>query len=418
MRDDGAGIAVAGPAGARPEELAAALRAALGVPVVVTGSGEPPSRNTVGLLAVDLSIAAGRDEEELLAGLSALGGPVGLVGVGAGTDLGWPRRLADARERLDPEQRFPLFAVSMEVLRTGDAERSGLAALASWCADPGDPADSAETAAARESTAQTGAEGRPVGSALSRHPAGEPVRSGSAPADPGRTRAERLSGARAGLAELRARLAAELRAGASELAAAAQTAVDGSGGRRDGPVADWLGEALTVYRDRIDAELRAGLDHLRSTALVGLSAAAPADRADPPDRTGVGALVVPGLERRGRRPAAEDLVLLALGASAGLGIGRMLVVPLVQWAGFGAAATALTVLAGLATAAGIVVVRRQGAARAALRAETAEAIGALRGALEHAVAAALGAADARLARELWNRTAPSCVQPSREGVKA
>jgi len=108
---------------------------------------------------------------------------------------------------------------------------------------------------------------------------------------------------------------------------------------------------------------------------------------------------------------AEDGVLLALGASAGLGLGRMLVAPLIAWAGLGAAGTVLTVLAGLAVAAGVVAVRRSAAEVAALRRGAAEAVAGTRGVLENAAAARIGAAEARLSRELWNRTRLVSVQP-------
>ncbi|WP_448222112.1 hypothetical protein [Gordonia iterans] len=387
-------VALAGLAGAQPGVLVAGL-AAEGVhgTVVVGEAQTPPPTARAAVLAVDLTIDAGSAEEELLAALRATGAPVALVGAGAGADADWPGRLAAARRRLDPARRLPVFAVSTDLLRAGDPTRSGLPALARWCADPG-PAAGPDPSAA---------------------PARDRVRRDGRAADPAREGAARLAGARAGLADLRGRLAVDLRAGAAQLTRRIQSA--------RGPVAtEWLTDALTMYAGRVEQELTAGLDHIRAALLVGLPASDPGVR-------------VPGGAARGRTPggppfaarirppevtarsaqlAAEDLVLLVLGASAGFGVGRMLVGPLVQWAGLGAAATALTVLAGLAVAAGVVLVRRQASRAAAARAAAVEAVGGLRGTLEHAVAARLGAAEAQLARELWNRTGRSCVQPSRE----
>lgn len=388
-------VALAGLAGAQPGALAAGLAIAGVHGTVLVGEAQtPPPTARAAVLALDLTIDAGSAEEELLAALRATGAPVALVGAGAGVDADWPDRLAAARRRLDPARRLPVFAVSTDLLRAGDTTRSGLPALAQWCADPGPAAGSDPPAA----------------------PTRDRVRRDGRAADPAREGAARLAGARAGLADLRGRLAVDLRSGAAQLTRQIQSA--------RGPVAtEWLTDALTIYAGRVEQELTAGLDHIRAALLVGLPASAPGVRVPGgavPGRTSPAAppytapIRPPEVATRSAQLAAEDLVLLVLGASAGFGVGRMLVGPLVQWAGFGAAATALTVLAGLAVAAGVVVVRRQASRAASARAAAVEAVGGLRGTLEHAVAARLGAAEAQLARELWNRTGRSCVQPSRE----
>ncbi|WP_344780244.1 hypothetical protein [Gordonia caeni] len=383
-------IAIAGPLGAAPDELAAALSGPDAQPVLVLGPGVPaPARLHAGVLAVDLSCAAGTADEELLAGLVATGAPVALVGVGAGQDGGWPARLAAARTRLDPGHRLPVFAVSLELLRAGDPDGGGLDAVARWCADP-EPVDGA----AERSAPASDAAGAPR----------DEVRPG------GFQRAERLAGARAGFTAVRARLAASARSGAHDLGDRAQAACDHLGRPESAAFTGWLQASLEVYRDRIGADLEEGIDQVRAAALSGLPGptAGPAEESAPVTES-VRAPAVPG-----RSPSAEELVLLALGGSAGLGLGRVTVAPLVHWAGLGAAGTVLTVLAGLAVAAAVVGVRRQTAARAALRRAAAESIAATRSALEHAAASRLGAAEAHLSRELWNRTGTSCVQPSRE----
>ena len=55
---------------------------------------------------------------------------------------------------------------------------------------------------------------------------------------------------------------------------------------------------------------------------------------------------------------------------------------------------------GLAVAAGVVAVRRQGAARAATRRAASESIAVARGIVEQAVAAGLSAAEAQISRDL------------------
>ncbi|WP_440712368.1 hypothetical protein [Gordonia sp. FQ] len=379
-------VTVAGLAGAEPAELA----------VLLPGTGPP-----VALLALDLTTTAGAAERALLAGLRAPepGGPareVALVGVGAGLDPDWPRRLAAARNALDPRHRLPVFAVSLEAARAGDRDGSGLTALAAWCADP-DPAEAAEPA----ETAEPSATPRPP------DPAPSPAGAERARA---RLRAERLAGARTGLAAVRTQAAADIRAGALEVTRLADAACERLGRGGADPYRAWLAGTLTEYRDRVDAEVRGGVDHVRAAALAGVRVPEPS-----PSPSGTADVVVP--DAPARRLSPEDLVVLALGGSAGLGLGRVTVAPLVRWAGLGAPGTVLTVLVGLAIAAGVVAVRRQAATRSAARRSTAEAVAAVRGGLEHAVAGLIGAAEAELTRESWNRTARWCVQPSRnEGV--
>lgn len=384
---DRPGPAVVGTVGAEPAELARLLGDC------DPAAGSAGSGPAAGVLALDLSTTVGDEERRLLAGLAAGGGPVALAGVGAGLDPGWPGRLAAARAILDPGRRLPVFAVCLEAARAAapGAGDGGVAALAAWCADPDSAAGAGPEPAATP--------GRVDGTGAVRAAAPAP------------DRAERLAGARAGFAQVRAATAADLRAGAAALTAAADEAAAGL--RRDRPVfAGWLHAALAGYSRHSCARLSAELDLVCGAALLGLprgdgpaSGSLSAGPAAPPP--------VP-LRPAPRRAAAEDALVLVLGASAGLGLGRMLVAPLVAWAGLGAAGTVLTVLAGLAAAAGVVGVRRAAAETAALRRGAAEAVAGTRNALESVAAARIGAAEARLSRELWNRTRPVSVQPFRD----
>ncbi|WP_345313603.1 hypothetical protein [Gordonia alkaliphila] len=370
-------------AGVDPEPLASVLRGEPGIGQVRSWAVVPVRpRCDVAVLAVDLTCAVGTVEKQLMARLRGTPTPIALVGVGAGQDRAWPARLAQARAILDPDRRLPVFAVG--------PDGAGVDAVARWCTSP-EPR-------AREATVPE----PEVPEAAAPKAAAEPTAT---------ARTERLAGARVGFTELRAQLAGDVRAGAQDLSQRARAASGRLGPRESETFRSWLQTALLAYRDRIDDELAAGVDHIRATALLGVPgiARAPLDRGrslTPP---------APPLDPApGRRFAAEDAVVLALGASAGLGLGRVSVVPLVQWAGLGAAGTVLTVLAGLAVAAGVVAVRRSGAVRAARAQACAEAVAATRSALEHAVAAGLGTAEAQLTRELWNRTGTPCVQPSRQ----
>ncbi|GAC58741.1 hypothetical protein GOHSU_47_00270, partial [Gordonia hirsuta DSM 44140 = NBRC 16056] len=221
---------------------------------------------------------------------------------------------------------------------------------------------------------------------------------------------ERLAGARAGFAELRGRLSGLLRTGARQLDTSAASSCERLSAAEAPAFEAWLQAALADYLRRISRELAEGTDQVRSAALAGICP--PPEASSPaPEITAA----VPPVEPRSRRPSAEDLVVLALGASAGLGLGRVTVGPLVSWAGMGAIGTVITVLAGLAVAGWVVTVRRQGARRSALRRAAAENVAATRAAAEHAVAAGLGAAEAQLSRELWNL--PRVVEPNGEVVR-
>ncbi len=359
------GIAVVGTAGASPAMLTARLNDLAGS----AGSGEP-----VRVLALDLSTAAGTEEADLLARLLAAGGPVALVGVGAGRVIGWPQRLAAVRDRLDPRHRLAVFAVALDA----EPESGGLAELARWCAAP--------EWVSRPSAPEDGA--LPAGSA----PPTPPRQPASG--DGAMTRADRLTGARAGLTELRVQLSGQIRVGAQELNQHVSTACDRLR-RRDVPVFDrWLEAALNRYREVVLASLAAGTEQVRAAALVGTGGSRVALPAPPVSS------VVPLTGEVRSRLSADELVLLALGGSAGLGAGRVTAAPLLAWAGLGGLGTALTVLIGLAVAAGVVAVRRQGAARAATRRAASESIAVARGIVEQAVAAGLSAAEAQISRDL------------------
>ncbi|MFZ2510586.1 MAG: hypothetical protein WAW85_05780, partial [Gordonia sp. (in: high G+C Gram-positive bacteria)] len=98
---DRPGILVVGTVGAEPAELVARLQD-------LVAPAEPGEVARV--LALDLSVAAGCEEDALLTELHRAAGPVALVGVGAGRVIGWPQQLAATRDRLDPQHRMPVFA--------------------------------------------------------------------------------------------------------------------------------------------------------------------------------------------------------------------------------------------------------------------------------------------------------------------
>ncbi|MFM9377138.1 hypothetical protein [Gordonia sp. VNK21] len=422
----GVPVLVSGPVGAEPAQLAAALSdtalsdtalsdaalsdAAPSDPALSAAarstaagraeSGPPAGDGRVGaaLLALDPTCAAGSDETAMLAALTAAGAPVALVLCRAEAEPAWPHRLEQARARLDPGRRLPVFAVSAALAAAGEpAAREALADLVRWCAAP-----SGTTAAVRSPGAPPSTESRRA----------EPAGPDPAPApDPGRHRAERIAGARAGFTAARAELGADVRTGLRDLH---RTAAEHCRGLRrlDPPgYRTWLTGRLQSWQCTLDRRSAGELDQIRAAALLGLPGGA--DPGEPfPPLAAADTGPEPAL-----RPGAEDAVVLALGASAGLGLGRTVLTPLVSWAGFGVLGTLLTTVVGLALAAGIVIVRRQSARRAATLRWTTETLAAARAGLEQSLAARISAAEARLTAEIWNRTAPRCVQPSSERAR-
>ncbi|MFT4085595.1 MAG: hypothetical protein QM658_00320 [Gordonia sp. (in: high G+C Gram-positive bacteria)] len=374
-------------AGGSPAADTEGVMRVLGRCGVEAGSSSP----VAALMLLDLTCGIGVDEQRALAALRDCGLPVALVGTRVDALWDWPRLLAEARRSLDPARRLPVFAVSSRIADEvpgddGPVPESGFPALAQWCADPGDPV--------------------PHTSSTS-----EDVRSGRSekhdpPVDPQRGRAERLAGARAGFAAARADLATLIRTGARELAAAADGACGSVRGRgRDGYV-DWVNRQGSAYVERVTACAAEHVHHVQAAALLGLG------RAGAEQRTGDEPPWTP-VPPPAAKVGAEEAVLSVLGVSAGLGVGRMAVAPLADWAGLGAGGTLLATLTGLVVALALVGVRRQTARRTALRRWAGDVVAARRAAVENAVAARLGAAEAQLSREIWNRTALRCVQPSR-----
>ena len=93
----------------------------------------------------------------------------------------------------------------------------------------------------------------------------------------------------------------------------------------------------------------------------------------------------------------------------GLGVGRMVIAPALDWAGFGAAGTVLSLVAGLMIAAWMVTTRRSTAARVQRERWVADTVAVRRSALEQRIVTDLGAAEAAIGREVWNRTRSACV---------
>jgi hypothetical protein len=166
---------------------------------------------------------------------------------------------------------------------------------------------------------------------------------------------------------------------------------------------------LTADLDAVVARRLAEL-HRQLAAVTG-STAAPATvtGADPPPSTG------PDPEPRHR--GVEDHLMVALGASAGLGLGRLVVVPLTLWPALDYASVPVTLLLGGGLAYWVVRARGQLADRAHLRQWIADTLVNVRAQLEQRVATALVAAESELTEQVVRVVAARAVEADRRAAE-
>ena len=141
---------------------------------------------------------------------------------------------------------------------------------------------------------------------------------------------------------------------------------------------------LAVYPDRLAGRIDAAAAEL--TALAAHRLGAPVDPLPAP-----GPVPEPV---DGRRFTAEDRLVLAMGASAGLGVSRMLLAPLALVPALRLAVLPVMLALGLAAAWWIVRARTVTADRQRMRARVAETLAEVRGEWERALARAVLAAEA------------------------
>ncbi|MCF8588782.1 hypothetical protein [Gordonia liuliyuniae] len=358
------GTVVVGTAGGDPGALAAAIGGDV--------DADPACRCAV--VVLDLSCDPGAEERELLAMLADRGTSTALVATRVERYPDWPALAERARDVLDPDRRLAMFAVSV-------ATGGGLNELRQWCSTLG-------AAAAAGSSVPT----RPPTEVIALASA-EPRR---AP-QPAPTRADRLAGVRAGVTAARADVVTSAREAFQGLGVTAERVCGGLRPRDADAYTRWLSSAIAAVDAAAQSLLIDRLDRVHTVAALGLDDATGGPLRQLPPSTGT----VPSPPER--RPSAEDAVVLLFGVTAGFGVGRMLVTPMVQWAGLGWAGAVLTALTGLAVAAWIVGVRRTASVRAALRKWTADTVTLSRTAAEHRLVAQLSAVEVGVGRHTWNR---------------
>ncbi|GAA1482036.1 hypothetical protein GCM10009624_24760 [Gordonia sinesedis] len=418
----GTSVAVAGVGGVGVRSLIEACRVV--DPALPIGVWRPdaPNRPGVALLVVDPSSSVGDEEIELMSRLRASVGTVAVVCTKIDVFWEWPRILRAHRRLLDPFEQVPVFAVSSAAALAGAADESGVDEVVQWAreslsAPPPVRVERARVAAAqgavdhlvRRTVDAAGAADEPADSTeslLHRR------RTLLATRDRGRT--DRLAAVRTGLARTRSRALADAQSSVRALTAeAVQRATDSGGDVEDH--ARWLRAAADRMAAEVEQRTGERLDEVSSAALIGLDGADGPDDADGRDGAatgqvgdpnaggpprGVGATDAEAAGHRhrplptGRR--GEDALLVLIGASTGLGVGRLAVAPMqsvhtLQWISM-----PLTLLLGIAVAIWVIRVRRTSVRRGELRAWSADVLADTRARLEQTIGLRVNAAEARL----------------------
>lgn len=355
---------------------------------------ESGRRAAVALLVLDPSSGVSDTEVDMVRRLSECASLVAVVCNKIDAYWDWPTLLKVNRGILDPDGRMPIFAVSAAAALAGHQLESGFDELIEWLDDqvngPARPERLESLEAERRLddliTELATEPGDPTADLL--------VQRATAIASRDRGRSDRLAALRGGANQIRAAAVTELDDAARELSAAAAaraSAVNRSGAE---DFERWLSGRLTRLRDRAQQRFDEDRSALECRALLGLETVGP-----PPARPPVPVELPPvPPKRRG----VEEALLVVFGASAGLGLGRLLVMPLsavhtLQWI-----AMPLTLLLGAAIAVGLVRLRRLSSLRTAMAAWAGEAIATTRGRIEQDVARQVQAAESviggRLAR--------------------
>lgn len=355
---------------------------------------ESGRRAAVALLILDPSSGVSDTEVEVVRRLCEFAPLVAVVCNKIDAHWDWPTLLKVNRGIVDPDGRMPIFAVSAAAALAGYQAESGFDELVEWLHDqvhgPARPERLESLEAERhldDLISELATErGDPAADLL--------VQRASLIASRDRGRSDRLAAIRGGANQLRAAALTELDGAARDLSsdATARAAALGRSGTEG--FQQWLSGRLTALRDRAQQRFDEDRSALEQRALLGLEEVGP-----PPDRPAL-SLQLPPVPPK--RRGVEEALLVVFGASAGLGLGRLLVMPLsavhtLQWI-----AMPLTLLLGAAIAVGLVRLRRLSALRTSMAAWAGEAIATTRGRIEQDVSRQVQAAESviggRLAR--------------------
>ncbi|MDS1114133.1 hypothetical protein RD149_10155 [Gordonia westfalica] len=401
----GSGVLVVGTEGVGVRTLVDAVRElAPDLDLVARDShaGDRRAEPGVALVVVDPSSSVGEEERHLVERMRAQVGTVALVCTKIDAFWEWPRIVRAHRKTLDPFGTMPLFGVSAAAALGGAVDESGIEALVDWLRDAQEVPDAVRVERARLA-AGVGAVEHLLGGA----DAGTDTDSSVALDDlmgarrrllasRDRGRVDRLAALRAGLARARVQTSAELQTRVRELSAlAAEDAPDADAEHQSWLRGRWADLAEGIRRD---ADER--IDEVAATALVGLDPEPSPQEPSPPDPWADTPLPADGAGSRRRRGGAEDALLVVIGASTGLGVGRLVVAPMssvqtLQWISM-----PLTLLLGIGVAVWVIRVRRGALDRADRIARGTDRLAVARTALDHQLGLRFSAAETRIAGQI------------------
>lgn len=398
----GSGVLVVGTEGVGVRTLVDAIRELapdLEIHARDVQAGEPGpdggARPGVALVVVDPSSSVDDEERHLVEQARAQVGTVALVCTKIDAFWEWPRIVRAHRTTLDPFGTMPVFGVSAAAALGGDVVDSGVDALVDWIREAHAAPDALRLERARVAAGVGAVEhlladaGTDTDSSKTLDDLMITRRRLLSSRDRGRV--DRLAAVRAGLARARAQCSAELQSRVRELAAAADhaPAVDDAE-HRSWLDTRWAGLAEDIRRD---ADER--IDEVAATALVGLDRE-PSPREPWSDTP----LPADGPGNRRRRGGAEDALLVVIGASTGLGVGRLVVAPMasvqtLQWISM-----PLTLLLGIGVAVWVIRVRRGAMDRADRLTRVSERLAVARSTLDHQLGLRFSAAETRTAGQI------------------
>lgn len=379
----------------------------------------------VAVLVVDPSSSVGEEERRILDDLRATHGTVGLVCAKIDAFWQWPRVLRAHRHTLDPHDAVALFAVSSIAALSGAVDESGVGALVEWLRSEVEVPDAVRTSRARIAAARgsverllydldnhdtlTGAAGADDTEALMRRR--RVLVSGR---DRGRT--DRLAAVRAGLGRVRAESSVQMQTGLRTIA----TTAAGSDGDQTVDVSG-LRALLDDLAATVSGAIEERIEEVRATALVDLNESehagptgsdhAGTDRAgdpaepDPPESDPIGAEpwaldVGPVRAPTGGRRGAEDALMLLIGASTGLGVGRLLAALMASVHAVGWIAMPLTLALGIGAAVWVIRMRHRTTARMQARGWVTETLGEVRARADHQIGVRVAGAESRIAGQI------------------
>ncbi|PYE18143.1 hypothetical protein DFR67_105288 [Williamsia limnetica] len=349
------------------------------------GAAEPVA---VALVILDPSSGVGSGELELLRRVQDDAAVVALVCNKIDAFWDWPTLLKVNRALLDPDGRFPIFAVSAAAALAGHRDESGFAALEQWIGEQLDPISRPERLATVAAERELGELIDDLASRDRADPATPMLTERAAVhASRDRGRADRLAALRGGAGQIRGTVLAEVAGSTRDIAADAtgRAAELSRSGAAD--FADHLAARLDRLRDRIRRRTADEIGALEARTMLGLEDPEPAGPPIPPPPVGMPPLPS---QRRG----AEEALLVVFGASAGLGLGRLVVTPMsavdtLQWISM-----PLTLILGVVIATGLVRLRRLSARRTSMSGWAQTAIADARSGLEQEVSRQLLTAEA------------------------